>query len=239
MTNEIFSLLRCCKYFFYRKSYFSETGEDVVLKQYVDESPGRYVDIGAHHPIIGNNTFNLYIRGWSGVAVEPQTLYNLLWRTFRSRDILNNSPISSSKRVNFHYFTNSLLNTTNSKVANVHETERKLLRTESVNAITLESIMPAQLHPLENFVLSLDIEGSELDALTTLNWQTQKPRVILVECWEKPWLKGNKLNSFLSKKQYKLQAYTGLTSVFVAKEYLNSRITLKDRLSIATGEKNE
>jgi FkbM family methyltransferase len=230
MIRKLVSILRSLKYFIRRNTYFSETGEDVVLKQFVSKSPGSYVDVGAHHPIIGNNTFGLYLKGWSGVAVEPQTQFNHLWRLFRSRDILSNSPVSKDPRVVFHYFNNSLLNTTNTKVADLHKSEMKWLHSKSVNAIQLQSIFPSRLNPLENFVLSLDIEGSELDALTTLDWKSQKPRIIIVESWEKPWLKSNKVNSFLTEKQYKLQAYTGLSAIFVAQEYLNSNVTLKDRL---------
>jgi hypothetical protein len=230
MTKKIVPILRSLKYLICRNSYFSETGEDVVLKQFISKSPGSYVDVGAHHPIIGNNTFGLYLKGWSGLAIEPQTQFNDLWRIFRSRDLLKNSPISKDSKVVFHYFSNSLLNTTNTKVADLHKSEMKWLRSESVDAIQLHSIFPNKLDPLENFVLSLDIEGSELDALTTIDWRSQKPRIIIVESWEKPWLKTNKVNSFLTQKQYKLQAYTGLSAIFVAQEYLDSNVTLKDRL---------
>ncbi len=224
-------LLRCCKHFIFRKNHFSETGEDIVLNQFIDRSPGKFVDVGAHHPIIGSNTFGLYIKGWSGIAVEPQTNFNLLWKVFRRRDLLINSPVSSRSEVVFHYFTNTLLNTINSKVANIHKSDNKWLNSVPMKAITLDSILPRELNPLENFVLSIDVEGSELEGLSTIDWNVQKPRIILVESWEKPWIKKNKTNAFLSKKHYKLEAYTGLTSVYVAQEFLNSRATLKEKLA--------
>lgn len=37
-------------------------------------SPGRFLDIGAYHPIKFSNTRALYERGWSGVMVEPSPL---------------------------------------------------------------------------------------------------------------------------------------------------------------------
>ena len=231
MRNQLMPLLRCCKYFIFRKTHFSETGEDIVLNQFIDRSPGKFVDVGAHHPITGSNTFGLYIKGWSGIAVEPQTKFNLLWKVFRRRDLLINSPVSSKLEVVFHYFTNTLLNTINSKVANIHKSDNKWLNSVPMKAISLHSILPFELSPLENFVLSIDIEGAELEALSTIDWKVQKPRLILVESWEKPWIRGNETNAFLSKKHYKLEAYTGLTSVYVAQEFLNSRATLKEKLT--------
>ncbi len=228
------SLLRCCKYFVFRKSYFSETGEDITIKQFTDKSPGRYIDVGAHHPLVGSNTFNLYTQGWSGIAVEPQTNFNFLWKLFRRRDALINSPVSSKPEVIFHYFTNSLLNTTDSKVANIHKSDKKWLKSESVSAVRLQTLLPHKLHSCENFVLSIDIEGSELDALKTVNWRMQKPRIILLESWARPWIGKSETHLYLVKRGYTLQAYTGLTSVYVAQEFLLSRVTLKEKLTAKT-----
>jgi FkbM family methyltransferase len=215
----------------FSRSFYSETGEDVVIKQFIDKTPGKYIDVGAYHPILGSNTYDLYLKKWSGIAVEPQQQHNKLWKYFRKRDLVINLPVSSKKNVLFHYSTNPLLSTTNEFVADFHRSEEKWSHSETLETLRLESILPKQLSPFENFLLSIDIEGSELDALTTIDWKNQKPRVVLIESWSKPWLDGSTISHYMSKKDYSLEAYTGLTSVYVAKEFLKSKTSLKERLS--------
>ena len=53
-----------CTYF-----SFSLEGEDKILLQLLPKS-GKYLDIGCSHPIKGNNTFMLYLFGWSGTCVD-------------------------------------------------------------------------------------------------------------------------------------------------------------------------
>jgi len=32
---------------------------------------GFYVDVGAYQPQSGSNTYKLYLKGWSGITIEP------------------------------------------------------------------------------------------------------------------------------------------------------------------------
>src|ERR1700744_4804297 len=53
---------------------YAQNGEDIVVARMLDllgiPKP-RYLDIGAHHPSINNNTYLLYKAGGRGVLVEP------------------------------------------------------------------------------------------------------------------------------------------------------------------------
>lgn len=64
------------------KSYYSETGEDAVISKWLGNCTGEYADVGAGHPIFGNNTFSLYRKGWKGIAVDGNEIYEPLWRFF-------------------------------------------------------------------------------------------------------------------------------------------------------------
>ena len=59
---------------------YAQNAEDVVLERlFCRQQLGRYVDIGANHPIIDSVTKHFSLRGWTGVNVEPlPDLYELL-----------------------------------------------------------------------------------------------------------------------------------------------------------------
>src|SRR3989344_1660792 len=53
---------------------FSGLGEDIVMDAILAKlgiKKASYIDIGAHNPIFGNNTYLFYRKGGRGVLVEP------------------------------------------------------------------------------------------------------------------------------------------------------------------------
>jgi FkbM family methyltransferase len=224
-------LIDCLKHFVFRDHFVSETGEDILIKKYVDVNPGRYIDVGAHHPLVKSNTYLLYKRGWSGYAIEPQKQFNFLWRMVRRRDKLVNAVVSNYKNVLLYNYSNTLLATTNKSVADFHNKSRIPTNVYPRETIKLCSLLPKPLSVYDNFVLFIDVEGSELDVLSTINWNSQKPRVIVVESWAKPWSPGNKLNNLLTKKGYQLEAYTGVSAIYVAIKFINKTKDLQAQLS--------
>src|SRR5258708_37741514 len=70
---------------------FSQAGEDQVIRYLfglLKKPDPTYLDVGANHPFIGNNTYYFYIRGSKGVCVEPDPSFYHLIRRHRPRDIL-------------------------------------------------------------------------------------------------------------------------------------------------------
>ena len=64
-----------------RKS-FSQFGEDLFIEEFfANQKEGKYVDLGAFHPMRLSNTYLLYKKGWSGTNIDlnPITidLFNL------------------------------------------------------------------------------------------------------------------------------------------------------------------
>ena len=59
-------------YFFYRnRKTFSQFGEDLFIKKFFEyKKKGKYVDLGAFHPMRLSNTYLLYKNGWSGTNVD-------------------------------------------------------------------------------------------------------------------------------------------------------------------------
>lgn len=75
-----------------RDSY-SQHGEDFWIAQQlqdVDISQFTYVDVGANHPTMINNTYLFYRQGISGISVEPNMDLAALHRKYRGRDYVLN-----------------------------------------------------------------------------------------------------------------------------------------------------
>ena len=71
-----------------RQASYSQEGEDRILQRlFENQTPGFYVDIGAHHPRRFSNTYIFYKQGWRGINVDATPGSMFLFRVFRKRDI--------------------------------------------------------------------------------------------------------------------------------------------------------
>lgn len=214
------------------KAYYSETGEDAVTEQIFANEIGKYVDVGASHPIIGNNTYKFYKRGWQGIGIEPIKRYEKLWKISRPKDKFFQGVVSDSMDdVEFVEFSNSLLSSTDKAIIQEH-IERGIASIRyQVKTISLKNLLPEKLSPDEPYLVSIDVEGAELTVLKTINFNQQRPRVILIESWSLPWEKKNKAISYLENHaSYQLFAYTGLTAVMVPSEIMKRVRGLRAKL---------
>ncbi len=51
---------------------YAQRGEDVVLDRVFGQQPaGFYADVGANDPIVDSVTQHFYVKGWSGINIEP------------------------------------------------------------------------------------------------------------------------------------------------------------------------
>lgn len=202
-----------------RPRALAETAEDVLLRQFVDfQIPGRYVDVGAAHPVVGSVTFAAYRAGWSGVAADPGPGLERLWAKFRPRDHFHPHAVGAeAAEVTFHEFDNPLLSTATEDVAAAHVSTGRRATQRIVEQVTLRELLPAQIEPSDNFFLSIDIEGGEAAALGAVDFNRQRPRVILAESWELPW-RESALSSLLRRSDYQLVCYSGLTAFWVPAE---------------------
>ena len=70
--------------------YFSQSGQDQFAYN-ISGLNGIYLEIGAHHPIINSNTYNLEIEcNWKGVSIENDLSFKSLWdkHTKRKNEII-------------------------------------------------------------------------------------------------------------------------------------------------------
>ncbi len=115
IINKIFRKINNVK-----KSY-SFGGMDLLINYlYKNKFNGIYIDVGCNHPIVGNNTFLLYQKGWSGINIDLNSHIIEMFNYFRPKDYNVNSAISNSKGEAdlFFYHQRSAINTISKEVHN-------------------------------------------------------------------------------------------------------------------------
>lgn len=92
---------------------FSQYGEDLLLAvSLLPNRRGRYVDVGAYHPWKESNTYKLYLRGWTGLTIEPNPDAAALFRKKRPRDVHVVSGVAAEAgELTYHRFADPKLNT--------------------------------------------------------------------------------------------------------------------------------
>jgi hypothetical protein len=204
----------------YKLTSFSQEGEDLILDRiYNGKSNGFYVDIGAHHPFRFSNTFLFYQRGWKGINVDANPGSKTLFDQFRPNDINLEIGISSNESVlDYYNFKEGALNTFSGELANQYlkggwELKEIIkIKTCSLKQILEENI--PQNQPID--FMSMDIEGFELAALTSNDWDKFRPKLLLVEIldFELETFAQNEIYKFLKSQGYKLSAKTKNTVFF-------------------------
>ena len=72
---------------FYKKKNYSQFGEDLFLVDFFKKKPiGKFVDLGAYHPMKFNNTYMLYKKGWSGINIDLNSSTIDMFNIVRKRD---------------------------------------------------------------------------------------------------------------------------------------------------------
>jgi FkbM family methyltransferase len=166
--------------------YFSQTGEDKMLLAYLDRISGYFVDVGAFDPIIYSNTFALYLRGLRGINIEPNPEAVASFQSLRSQDLNLNLGVSKSvSELEYYSFNHPASNTfcpevAKSVVANdpqIIQHPVKKIPTKPLTQI-LDEHAPKD-KPFE--LLTVDVEGMDLEVLQTLDWSRYRPHIVLVE----------------------------------------------------------
>lgn len=202
---------------------FGQYAEDLLFATtLLPKNRGFYLDVGAYHPWKGSNTYKLYLRGWSGVTVEPNPAAEKPFRKWRPRDkhaVMGVAEADSA--LTYYEFTDAKLNTFSQEQAKIYQADGKpLVRRRTVACHPLQTIVDeyAPGHGVD--LLSVDCEGFDLIVLNTLNFDRTRPTAILVEDFEGFQLRrrgrgSSPIEAFLFGQGYELIGQSLFTSLFV------------------------
>jgi FkbM family methyltransferase len=187
---------------------YSQYGEDLILWDYFEGRPdGLFVEVGANHPTVLNNTWFFEQRGWRGILVEPLPERCRELRQVRHRSQIIEAALGAPEN----------RGTTAFQVAAEHalsglelKPDVKCLEGIKVTLTTLDDVMAAAGNPKIDFI-TIDVEGTELDVLRGFNLERHRPPVLLVE---DHW-RNHALHQHLCGRDYRIVRRTGVNSWYV------------------------
>lgn len=172
----------------HKNNSYSQNGEDLILNRVLEQHPiGRYIDVGAYHPFQYSNTASLYLNGWRGINIDANPYSIDLLNKYRKDDINLYLSISDKSELRTYYeFKESALNTTNNdRKEFLEETGRIPLNESNLNTTEAKFLLEL-LYEEDTYIFNLDVEGSDLAILNSLDYDLFSPCFILCESEGQP-----------------------------------------------------
>jgi FkbM family methyltransferase len=205
---------------------YAQRYEDMhLLRALGGQSSGFYIDIGAGHPVYDNVSFAFYLRGWSGVTVEPNPWLAQLSEAVRPRDVRVPSLVGEAAGEATYYLVDDFhgLSTTVEDHARAAKAEYgKSARALTMPVTTLRALCEAHAPAVIDF-LKIDVEGAERAVLAGGDWKRFRPRIVVIEAlapvtlqpaWE-AW------ESLLLGFDYRFAYFDSLNRYYVAGEHVH------------------
>lgn len=179
--------------------HYSLYGEDAVVLGLIErarfESRGRlgrdpsalsYIDVGAWRPVRGSNTIALYRAGARGTLVEPNPHLVRLLRRARPEDVVLGVACATDPWVDLQMFGPWAESNTASPAfaARISESQGVVVdKTVRVPGVPLAQIVADHVSRHGSvFLLSVDIEGTDFEALSSLDWTgSGRPSIVIAE----------------------------------------------------------
>lgn len=183
--------------------------EKALVQSFFQNSNGFYVDVGANDPVLDSQSQHLEALGWAGILVEPDPDCCTLLRQSRKGVVVEmacSSPENAGKQLQLNRAgPHSTLEDQPIAIGAV------VRATVSVQCETLDTILRMHQAPVGFDLLSIDIEGHELVALSGFDFSCWKPRLVLIE----DHVTHLKKHQLMTQNGYQLLLRTGLNSWYV------------------------
>lgn len=134
---------------------------------------GVIVDVGAGDGVNMSNSKLLEDRGWTAICIDadPRVADDLV----KNRKHGHSALISSNKTKQTFYMNNETPD-----ISGIIKTDNNKDKSTELAPVTLESILEKEnIGKID--ILSIDTEGSEIDAFESMDWQKHKPQYLVVE----------------------------------------------------------
>jgi FkbM family methyltransferase len=191
----------------FTRAIFRNEEEQAVVGDYFRGTIGVFVEVGAYQPIEYSQTYHLEQLGWSGILIEPLAEHAQALRTSRRARVFEvacGAPEhhGASMPIRVSGGLSTFRNTRN----------RSLLSSEtrSIRMVTLDSILgSAGIEKID--LLSIDVEGIEVEVLRGFDIRRFQPRLVLLEDMAHDF----KRHRFMRAHGYKRVRRTGNNSWYV------------------------
>jgi FkbM family methyltransferase len=200
---------------------YSQEGEDFILARYFGSKPdGFFVDVGAHHPHRFSNTYLLYKKGWRGVNIDATPGSMRKFARFRPRDTNVEAAVGRvAGSATYYLFNEPALNTFDKElVAQRQFPPWKVLEEVTLPVLPLAGILEKAVPAGQKIdLMTVDVEGRDLDVLQSNDWVRFRPKVVLVETLNRQLadLKAEPIIVFLESLGYAVWAKTFNTTFLI------------------------
>lgn len=198
-----------------RKSTYASDREDIIMLDYMlnRHVEFSYMDIGVCHPVIRNNTYLFYEKGFTnGVLVEPNTEMCRMAAEYRPKNKIVNvgaAPLPTNEELTYYYDSmHPGLNTFLKDVAVSRGMDRNFRKVpvKDINTIIVENY---ETYP---DVLDLDTEGFDYELLSHLDYDRYPIELICVETPAE-----GRIGKLLTANKYRLLNATAENEIYVRK----------------------
>jgi FkbM family methyltransferase len=208
-----------------RQELFSP--EDAIIQQVFKElgiiRPS-YLDIGANDPLIGSNTYLLYLKGSRGINVEPNPDFAGMWE-YQRPDDLNLSVgigVQSGDAEYYEIEGKDQLNTFSvEEVTKAIARGHRIKNVSRVALLSLSDLINTHNKGVFPDFLSIDIEGSDEAILRTMpEAGTSRPKVVCAETVGYTDIPGESVRNtdlidFMIEDGFKIFDEAGYNTIFV------------------------
>lgn len=195
--------------------YYSQFGQDkYYITNYlpnIGRSPktkGRFLDVGSHNGVTESNTYVLEAQyGWSGVLIEANPVLSKDSAPTRSKSVVHTAVVwSSILDLEFEYPGEKGDGDDRlARIANLPHNQNyftkdfETKKTYTVRTTTIANLLGPGVHTFDYG--SIDIEGSELEALKGIDWCRTSFNYLVVE-WGNRYDYLNELIYYMSSTGY-------------------------------------
>lgn len=219
------------------KLLYAQQGEDAIINTILYKKNIKnpyYLDIGANRPKHCSNTYSWYFQGANGVLVEPNPILAKKLKKYRNHDIVLAYGVCADSEngtiADLYVFSKyDALSTFSKKDVDYW----KNIGMKKIGKISHDKIIKVQLLPineiLSNYckklpdILSLDIEGLDLDILKSLDFERFPIPICCVETLlygeNQKESKNMNLINFMLCKGYIVYADTFVNTIFIKKDW--------------------
>lgn len=188
--------------------YYGQQGEDYIMwSLFPSKTDGFFVDIGAFDGMQYSNTYSFEQAGWNGICAEPHPTYFPMLQKNRPNSINVECAISDTDMTKATFYLSDCgpLSSLDNSLENRFKKKFKKIfngyKTQQVAVRTINSLL--EEHRIDRVdLVSLDIEGTEIDALNGFDIEKYLPRVVIVEAIDKSRL--DKIVEYMSGHGYRL-----------------------------------
>lgn len=169
--------------------YYSQNGEDAILwSLFINrKEPGYFVDVGALDGTRFSNTYSFELEGWNGVCIEAHNDYIDLLRKARPGSICVHAAVSDCNESEVKFYANK-----RGSLSTLDPSQEDYFRRQYGEFFTGFEVQKVQMRKLDSIleevkapspidVISIDVEGYEVEVLKGFDLSKYRPRVLVIE----------------------------------------------------------